>query len=403
MLETVREYALEQLEEAGEATDLRRRHATYILELAERVAPEAIDAAHAAVLECEREEVRAALGWAASRPEVELAVRLATGAWTLWYFRSHYAEGRDWFGQVLALPGADSSVWGARARLYLGQLLLQQGEYAAADATSRIALAGYTAGGDDLGVALATRLLGNVAMWRGDLAQAGMLLGKAAQRLRELKNPGAFGALFNFATVALESGDANRALALAADIEELGQAWQPLLASAWAVFLRGAVAARRGDAELAERLLARALDLQQPLGHHQLRLLLLTELAHTLLDQNRIAEAKTTLGEAVQEAHRAGLRNRLTRAMDAVARAAAVSQPAAAVRLAGAAAAGRTVLGVVAWPREIRRNTIWLAAARRKLGKHAYEAAWAAGARASVDEAADMARRMLGECDAQPE
>jgi predicted ATPase len=80
LLETVREYALERLERSVEATRIRRRHAAHVLELVELVPPDSMSATHGAMLERDIQEVRAALAWAVQRPEVELGLRLATGA-----------------------------------------------------------------------------------------------------------------------------------------------------------------------------------------------------------------------------------------------------------------------------------------------------------------------------------
>jgi predicted ATPase/DNA-binding CsgD family transcriptional regulator len=395
LLETVREYALERLETSIEATHIRRRHAAHVLELVERVPPEAVSAAHGAILEREQGDVRAALAWAVNQPEVELGLRLARGAYDLWSLRGHYAEGRAWLERALRLPEADSTPWGIRVRAILGQILIQQGEYAAAEAASQAALEGSTAAGDELGVALATRSLGNVALWRGNLTLAGALLGEAVGRLRVMGSHGQFSALVNYATVALERDEVEQVLELAADFEQRGQAWQGPLALARGLFLRGSVAARSGDAALAEELFRRAFELQEPLAYHQFRVVLLTELGHTLLDQAKVGQAKIAFAEALRGASDAGLRIRVARALDGVARSMADSQPSDAVRLAGAAAGLRTLLGVIAWPRELRHTAAWLPAVRRELGERAYAAAWMPGETLMTDEATDLARALL--------
>ena len=70
MLETVREYALEQLDESGEAETIRHRHAGYFLMLAETGDPLLRgheQAAWVARLELERDNLRAALGYSDAR------------------------------------------------------------------------------------------------------------------------------------------------------------------------------------------------------------------------------------------------------------------------------------------------------------------------------------------------
>ena len=215
LLETMREYALEWLEASDEATEFRQRHAVHILELAELAHPEPLGPAHTALLQSEQQELRAALAWAVGRPDVELGLRLAIGANALWYVRGHYVEGREWFERVLASPEANATALGVRARWFLGRLQLRQGEFAAAEATAELALGGYTAAGDELGIALAMRLLGSVALSRGDLARAGPLLGEAARCLHQLADWGEFDALRGYAAVALELGELDLVIELA--------------------------------------------------------------------------------------------------------------------------------------------------------------------------------------------
>src|SRR6185503_19496601 len=99
-------YALEQLAAAGESAALRRRHAAFMLELAERTPNDSINSARAAMLTPEQDNVRAALGWAVQHEEADVGLRLATAAYPMWQFNGHYAEGATWFDRLLALPGA---------------------------------------------------------------------------------------------------------------------------------------------------------------------------------------------------------------------------------------------------------------------------------------------------------
>jgi predicted ATPase len=86
MLEPVRQYALERLEESGEAQETRSRHATYFLTLVERAeqelrGPNQVEWLDS--LEKENGNFRAAMGWALSAGEVETAAKMG---WALWLF-----------------------------------------------------------------------------------------------------------------------------------------------------------------------------------------------------------------------------------------------------------------------------------------------------------------------------
>jgi predicted ATPase len=86
MLETIREYGLEQLEASGEANALRQRHAAYYLALAERAEPEAAWAAH---LDRDHDNLRAALRWAKASGQTELGLGLAAALWRFWHVRGY--------------------------------------------------------------------------------------------------------------------------------------------------------------------------------------------------------------------------------------------------------------------------------------------------------------------------
>jgi predicted ATPase len=106
MLETIREYAVERLEEAGEANEQRRRHAEYFCRLAEQAEAElgggAAQAVWLDVVAGEHDNVRAALEWCFGDGDPEVGVRLASSLPRFWYFRGHVVEGRRWLERALA-------------------------------------------------------------------------------------------------------------------------------------------------------------------------------------------------------------------------------------------------------------------------------------------------------------
>lgn len=97
MFETIREFAAELLETAGEAQALREAHARAFLAVAELAAPhlQATDQrAWLDRLERDHDNLRAALAWAIERPEPALAVQLAHALWRFWQQRGYLAEAR---------------------------------------------------------------------------------------------------------------------------------------------------------------------------------------------------------------------------------------------------------------------------------------------------------------------
>jgi len=112
MLETIREFALERLEESGEAEAIRRQHAAHYLELAEQ-AESALKGSQQMAwleqLEREHDNLRAALRRSVERGEAEYGLRLGGALGRFWWMHGYLIEGRAWLTALLALPGASSS------------------------------------------------------------------------------------------------------------------------------------------------------------------------------------------------------------------------------------------------------------------------------------------------------
>ncbi len=143
MLETIRQYSLGKLFEAGESQAMRNRHRDLFLELAERAEPEL--KAHAQItwsnrLELEHDNLRQALEWSLEQGEAEPALRLAAALHYFWWIRGYYNEGQRWLEAALQLAGntprLHSSLWRARALLALSWIKKSQGDYVGALATA---------------------------------------------------------------------------------------------------------------------------------------------------------------------------------------------------------------------------------------------------------------------------
>jgi predicted ATPase len=112
MLETIREFGLEQLAASGDEKATRWAHARFFLSLAEAAEAELTGPDQADWLnrlDAEHDNMRAALHWALDRanqdaPESipDLALRLAAALWRYWWNRGFLAEGRSWLGRALA-------------------------------------------------------------------------------------------------------------------------------------------------------------------------------------------------------------------------------------------------------------------------------------------------------------
>jgi predicted ATPase/DNA-binding CsgD family transcriptional regulator len=104
LLETIREYALEKLEEAGEAARLRDSHLDLFLARAEEAAPklnEAYQKLWLNWLEGEHDNLRAALAWAVESGRTEAGMRIAIALVHFWDIRAYVQEGLAWFQHLL--------------------------------------------------------------------------------------------------------------------------------------------------------------------------------------------------------------------------------------------------------------------------------------------------------------
>jgi predicted ATPase/class 3 adenylate cyclase len=122
MLETIREFALERLEDAGLVRATQDRHARSLANLAEQAAPELTRSDQAAWLErLDRNDdnLRAALRWAIDH-DVDLAHRMGGALWRFWEARGRYSEGRRWLDAVLALDADRVAERRDRASVLLG-------------------------------------------------------------------------------------------------------------------------------------------------------------------------------------------------------------------------------------------------------------------------------------------
>jgi predicted ATPase len=112
MLETIRDYALERLEERGETAALRQRHAEAFLAFATAEPPRTADTAAAAAaaarqldrLEDEHDNLRAAIEQLIGAGDTERASALVFALWRFWHMRGHIAEARTRVDRVLAMP-----------------------------------------------------------------------------------------------------------------------------------------------------------------------------------------------------------------------------------------------------------------------------------------------------------
>src|SRR5262249_19830778 len=127
MLETVRQYACEQLELHGELNEAHHAHARYFLDLAERANPELRRREQLAWfrrLEAEHDNLRMALRWLLDHEQHAPALRLAAALSDFWDWRGYHAEAWRWLGEILTRPAQTEPSLFCKAQRVAGYSLM---------------------------------------------------------------------------------------------------------------------------------------------------------------------------------------------------------------------------------------------------------------------------------------
>ena len=360
MLETIREFALDQLRERGLNDELRRRHADYFLDGAETaVGPLFENLTHEQLgwFEREQDNLRAALDRLHDeRMEPELETRLVVACTKFWRHRGLWSEERR--RQEAALERTDGVPPSLRGRLlwHAAEALWAQGDYRRAKDFAEAAIALLDQLGPSTLDAIAARhalamtehSLGN---WTraAELFESNAALGRGTGNDLMVAN-----SLSGLGNQALEIGDLSRARA---HLEEVA-----------------AIARRLHQ----DPLLANAL----------------VDLGFVALNGNAVEEAAAKFRASFSICRAEHATHTLVWAVEGLAAVAlARDEPAVATRLLGATGSLRTEIGFAegyyAIGNEVRERT--LAVAREKLGEATFDEALADGRALSMEEAADAA------------
>jgi non-specific serine/threonine protein kinase len=376
-LDTLHAYSRERARVDAAFSAVRKKHLDWCLDVAESSAPEQIDPQHLATLECEQDNLRAALLGCVESGDTETGLRLGVALWPFWYVRGFYTEGLSWLAQLLGMESAAiGPVLRARAQAFAGHLAFCRGDYTAAENLLEQSLATARAGGDEQGIAVALQLLGTPARGRGDLAraeqlylEAGAIDGRLGSRVWLAMTLG------NLAMTSADGGDYARALNFASDAlrtyAEQRHEWG--VARMREVIAR--VAVSRREYSLARRELEEAVAFQRQLQDRQGLLLSLPTLARLSLAEGESGRAAELLVEGLRLAQQANDQLSLARGLEAVATLLAQHDPTRAVQIAGSAGALRSALGAQLTPADRDQLESWQPAAVGRLGQPAYSTA----------------------------
>jgi predicted ATPase/transcriptional regulator with XRE-family HTH domain len=314
MLETIHEYAREQLEIAGETALLSRRHLAWCRSLAERALPKLFTAEEPAWLDRLQQEddnLQAALGWAFGRGRetaLEDGLRLAGTLADYWFLCGCLSEGRVWLTRAVDLS-MDHGPSIGRARSLVGSCLIAQTQAAVelGQAHGEQGLREARELGDQPTAGRALLLLGNLAMMQADLDQAQSLHEEALACFRQIDDRAWTAlALLDLGMDFYRRGKLQEAEAYADDAlaiaRAIGDRWDTIAT----LRLLGDIARDRGDLEQASVLFGESLALSW--RHDSER-----EAADCLSGLGAVAVAS---GDLVQAARLLGAAERLYRRCD---------------------------------------------------------------------------------------
>jgi predicted ATPase/class 3 adenylate cyclase len=358
MLETIREFAVEALEDAGEAEATHHRHAAFFLARAEAAEPHlrALQQKHwVDELELDHDNLRAVLRRSISAGDAETGLRLVAAVWRFWHIHGHLDEGRRWAEEALALP-ASSGRTAERARGLTG--------------------------------------LGGLAYWQEDVTATRRAYEEALSIAREIGDRAAEAeGLYNLAYVPAYQGELAAAVGM---IEESRAMFQDLgmrRGVADAQWVLGTIARLEGDLPRSRELSEESLRLHRQEGDRFGATDALRSLGRTALAQGDLTTAAARFLEALDNDEDVGNRTGMAIVLDNLAaKASAEGRHVRALRLAGASEAIKEAAGGhappplidLADPRE---------AARQALGDAAVEAAWAEGRAMTLDQVLAYARQ----------
>ena len=186
MLETIREFALEQLEQSGEAEELRGRHRGFMLQFSEP--GELEPAVWTSLLATERENLRAALRWSLDAGQIETSLALAYSYGALCAARGPIGEGRLLLDTALRQPPEQEPPARLKALLSAASLAQRQGDLEPARLLGEESLDLARRIGDRQSAARALRLLGIVAGDHGQYDRSESLQREALALFRESGN-----------------------------------------------------------------------------------------------------------------------------------------------------------------------------------------------------------------------
>jgi non-specific serine/threonine protein kinase len=320
MLETVRQYGINKLTEAGEFEDFRQRHMNYFVQLAEIADKGLRDARQIEsieVLENEHDNIRRALRWSIANNEADCAYRLVGSLGWFWFMRGYWKESWIWMTQSLDLTTDFDPILRAKAIYRAGGLQLIRGKLAGTTELVEEALIICQEKGDEEGVAWCQNLLGQTGTFGyKDKDDAADRLIESVELFSMLGNEwGVAWSLRYLGQVAELQGDYERSIKLQQDglrrFEEIGDIWN----SAHSLYLMGNSMYQHGDFEDARWAYEQSLEKCRFVEDKVMAAHALRGLAQLAIQKNALEQAEQLSQDALEALQKIGDENCAAAAM----------------------------------------------------------------------------------------
>jgi predicted ATPase/DNA-binding winged helix-turn-helix (wHTH) protein len=392
MLETIREFALERLNDSGEPSATRRAHAAYCLVLAEEGNPElSAEDRTMWLTQCDAEidNFRAAIDWLLETQDVDWSLRLCVALFRFWDMREHLGEGRARLETVLRLTGAERTKERARIAFFVGALASAQGDSRAASHFLKLGLSLYEELGDEQGIAAGLNALAIAARDRGDFALAQSYFERSLACWRLLSDRLAIArCLHNLANVVRVRGDYARARWALGEASNIFRELADRSGAAWSINQLGDIARATGESAAARESYRLALAAFREAGDPWGSARSLTDLAYIDCEETNHSDARAAFREAMETFALLGHRRGIARVLEGFASLAlAEGHAARALTLAAAARQLRRLIGAYMSQSEQSSLDRRLAPAWKSISELDGKLAWTKGSAMTMEEA----------------
>ena len=395
MLETIRQYAGEKLQAAGENNEIRTRHLEFFLQLAAQAEPKLLTVEQKTVfaeLDTEYGNLRSALEWAMETDAVK-GLRLAATLGQFWEVRGYIGEGRIAIEQALQQAYDAPKQVRANALQWRAQLAGRQGDYAQAKEPLEESLNLSRMLGDKRAIASSLRIFGNICLSQANYAAAQTAYEESLALLQELGDKREIASMMtNLGNVATCTGDyatgrqyQDESVAI---FRELGDKFNLVLA----LNNLGFVAEQQGDNFAAQRFYEESIATAHEFGEKHNVAYALNGLAHVLYLEHDSAEAARNYRESLLVSQEIGEKRCIAYCLEGFAK--VESQYGDAKRAAlllGAAEALRQTIGAPLNQMEQAELDQDMIVTGERLGERIFEAAWTEGRAMTLEQAIEFA------------